>query len=268
MNDDELREVLRAPDGIDPLDPANVIAGAHRRRRKRGMAVGGAAAVAVLAVVAVSVIAGTRPSGSPVVEQPTPSVSTPKATRTTPQGPNVATLVAQCKAELRVHDLALGPKTAKQALLSSADGSLIVIADGKNWTACDTGYRQVGGSVRMSARSPGPIRRPATSDADAFAVANNVVTRAGKDFDYYWAAGLLPVGVTKVSYSFPGGSSVDAVVSGKYWLMRHSVPMAGPETTPSPERVEVRLLAADGAVLKKFKLQPGEQTCEQISHGC
>lgn len=264
MNDDELREALRAPGGIEPLDPANVIAGAHRRR-KRGMAAGGAAAVAVLAVVAVSVIAGTRPSGSPVVERPTPSVSTPKATRTTPQGPNVATLVAQCKAELRVHDLALGPKAAKQALLSSADGSLVVIADGKNWTACDTGYRQVGGSVKMSARSPGPIRRPTTSDADAFAVANNVVTRAGKDFDYYWAAGLLPVGVTKVSYSFPGGSSVDAVISGKYWLMRHSVPMT---STPGPERVEVRLLGANGSVLKKHVLQPGEQTCEQISHGC
>lgn len=263
MIDDELREALRAPAGIEPLDPANVIAGAHRRRRRRGMAAGGAAAVAVLAVVSVSVIAGTRPSGSPVVEQP--SVSTPKAPRVTPQGPNVASLVTACQAELRGHELSLGPGAAKQALMTAADGTLIVIADGKQWAACDTGYRQVGGPVKMSARSPGAIRRPALSDADAFAVANNMVTRAGKEFDYYWAAGLLPVGVTTVSYSFPGGSSVDAVVTGKYWLMRHSVPMTG---TPGPEPVEVRLLGAGGTVLKKFVLQPGEQTCEQISHGC
>jgi hypothetical protein len=264
MNDDELREALRAPGGIEPLDPAKVITGAHRRR-KRGVAVVGAAAVAVLAVVAVSVIAGTRPSGSPVVEQP--SVSTPsttKAPRATPQGPNVASLVAACQAELRGHELSLGSGAAKQAMLSGADGTLIVIADGKQWAACDTGYR-VGGSVGASARSPGAIRPPAMSDADAFAVANNMVTRAGKEFDYYWAAGMLPVGVTTVRYSFPGGSSVNAVVDGKYWLMRHAVPMTG---TPGPERVEVRLLGPSGTVLKKHVLQPGEQTCEQISHGC
>lgn len=267
MNGDELREALRPPDDIESLDPARVIAGAHRRR-KRGMAAGGAAVAAVLAVVAVGVIADSRPSGSPAVERPTPSISTPKATRTTPQGPNVPALVAQCKAELRAHDLALGPTAAKQAILSTADGTLMVVADGKNWTACDTGYRQVGHPVEMSVRNPGPIRRPAITNVDAFAVANNLVTKAGKSFDYYWAAGLLPSGVTTVSYSFPGGSTVDAVVEGKYWLMHHWVPMAGAESTASSERVEVRLLGPGGAVLKKFKLQPGLQTCEQISHGC
>jgi hypothetical protein len=99
-------------------------------------------------------------------------------------------------------------------------------------------------------------------------VANNELTKAGKTFNYYWAAGLLPTGVTTVRYTFPGGSSVDATVSGKYWLMQHSVPLPGPQTSVSPERVRVQLLGESGVALKKFALKPGEQTCAQITHGC
>ncbi|WP_433013743.1 hypothetical protein [Kribbella sp. CA-294648] len=264
MNDDDLREALRPPAGIEPLDPATVIAGA-RRRRKRTLATGGAAAVAVLAVVgAVSVFGGTRPTGSPVVEQPKPSVSTPKPSRAATPKPNVPALVALCKSALRRDQtLALGSTAAMQALLPTSQGVLVVIADSKHWAACDSGYRP-----EMSVREPGMVERPAISDTDAFAVANNELTKAGKTFDYYWAAGLLPAGVTAVRYTFPGGSSVDAIVSGRYWLMQHSVLLPGPRTSVSPERVRVQLLGANGAVLKKFALKPGEQTCAQITHGC
>jgi len=51
-------------------------------------------------------------------------------------------------------------------------------------------------------------------------------------------------------------------------MMQHWVPLPGPRTSVSPERVRVPLLRANGVVLTKFALQPGEQTCEQISHGC
>lgn len=265
MNEDDLREALRPSAGIEPLDPGAVIAGA-RRRRKRSLATGGAAAVAVLAVIGASVLVGTRPTGLPAVERPTPSVSTPKPSRTTSPGPNVAALVAQCKAELqRGQQWKFGPGTAKKALLVSTEGTLIVIADSKHWAACDNGYRGAGAPVEMSARAPSVTRRPKISDSNAFAVANNVVTKAGKDFDYYWAAGLLPDGVAAVRYSFPGGSSVEATVSGGYWMMQQWVAMAG---RVNPERVRVQLVGPGGAVLKTFVLEPGVQTCEQISHGC
>ncbi|MEU4390651.1 hypothetical protein [Kribbella sp. NPDC023855] len=266
MNDEDLREALRPPAGIEPLDPATVIAGA-RRRRKRNLATGGASAVAVLAVVvAASVFGGTRPTGNPVVEQPKPSVATAKPSRAaTPKSqPNVPALVALCKSALkRDQTLVLGPAAAKQALLSTPRGAVIVIADSKHWAACDSGDRP-----DMAVREPGTVKRPAISDTDAFAVAHNELTRAGKTFNYYWAAGLLPTGVTTVRYTFPGGSSVNATVSGKYWLMQHSVPLPGPQASVSPERVRVQLLGDSGVVLKKFALKPGEQTCAQITHGC
>jgi hypothetical protein len=94
MNGDELREALRPSGDIDPLDPAKVIAGAHRRRR-RGIATVGASAGAVLAVVAVGVVVGIQSSGSPVIEQPVaPSSSTPTPISTpTPSASVVPPLV-------------------------------------------------------------------------------------------------------------------------------------------------------------------------------
>jgi len=214
MNDEELREALRAPSGIEPLDPAYVIAGA-RRRRKRSLVTGGAAAVAVLAVVGASVLAGTRPTGLPVVEQSTPSPGTPKPSRAAqpkPPKPDLVALVKQCKlAVQRNQELVLEAKAAKQASLSSPRGTLIVLADSKHWTACDNGYRPKDPSVRR----PVAIRRPALSDIDAFAVAGNELTKAGKTFDYYWAAGMLPAGVATVSYTFPGGSCTKEEDNGK-----------------------------------------------------
>jgi hypothetical protein len=263
MNDDDLREALRPPGDIEPLDPARVIAGA-RRRRRRSLATGGAAAVAVLAVAGAGVFAGSRPTGLPVVEQSTPTTSTAKPSRTTPSATpqvDLDALTAQCKSALRRdQELVFGPATGRRASLSSPQGTLIVVADSKHWAACDSGYRP----IELSVRKPAAIRRPALSDTDAFAVASNAVTKAGKSYDYYWAAGLLPAGVTAINYIFPGGTTAEAVVSGNYWMLQHWIPGA----SLSPQRVRVQLIGSTGAVLKTFTLKPGEQTCAQISHGC
>jgi hypothetical protein len=268
MNDDELRDALRPADGIEPLDPAKVIAGANRRRR-RNLTAGGAAAAAVLAVVAGGVIAVNGTSGSPAIDPvSTPSNPSPSTART-PQASSAieAQVLAGCRSAVAEADPHPGAKVTRQAVLSTADGTAIIIADGKYWAACDTGYQD--GAREVSVRQPAEIVRPDAGDADAFAVANNVVTKAGKEYDYFWAGGLLPAGVKTVRYTFPDAASEDAVATDKYWLMRHWSPRADGQRTPgAPAKIRVRLLGANGAVLGDLRLEWGKQTCAQITHGC
>jgi len=85
MNDNDLRDLLQVdPDELTPLDPSQVIAGAHRRRRTRGLLSAGIAAAAVAAVVAGSIQVaadrdGREPFAPPVAGTPNagPSTSTP-----------------------------------------------------------------------------------------------------------------------------------------------------------------------------------------------
>lgn len=284
MIDDELRDALRSDDGIEPLDPAKVITGAQRRRRNRDLTTGSLAAVAVLAVVVGGVIAtdGTN-SGAPVDP---PVVGTPSSTpsarsSTTPRAASTpamsaAQLLANCKVALAEEDPKPGANATQQALLESPQGSVLVIADSKYWAACDNGYISEG-EAQVSARRPADLAAPSPEDTDAFAVAQNRLTQPSgnyDDFEYYWAAGRLPTGVKTVRYTFPDGKTVDATVQGKYWLMHYwslqQTPggSEGGATPGAPERIRVRLVAADGTVVNDFRLAEPEQICAQITHGC
>jgi hypothetical protein len=83
MNDNDIRELLQAdPDELTPLDPATVIAGAHRRRRTRGVITAGIASAAVAAVVAGSIYTaadqdGREPFAPPIAGTPSAALSTP-----------------------------------------------------------------------------------------------------------------------------------------------------------------------------------------------
>lgn len=280
MNDDEIRDALRPDEHIAPLDPAKVIAGARRRRRTRNLTTGGLAAVAVLAIATGGVMAANGLNGSPAVDPPlggTPTAVPSARTTGTPgavassanPGENV---LARCQTALSGAEPRPGPKATQQAILPGADGAVVVIADSLYWAACDSGYNG-NGVVEVSARRPAGLATPSTSDTDAFAVANNRVTKAGKVYEYYWAAGRLPAGVKTVRYGFPDGRTLDAVVTGKYWLMRYWSPStandgAGGSTPGLPAKIRVRLLAANGSVVNDFRLEWGAQTCAQISHGC
>jgi hypothetical protein len=280
MNDDEIRDALRADEHIVPLDPAKVIAGARRRRRTRNLTTGGLAAVAVLAIATGGIITANGLNGSPAVDPPlggTPTAVPSARTTGTPgavassanPGENV---LARCQAALSGAEPRPGPKATQQAILPGADGAVVVIADSLYWAACDSGYNG-NGVVEVSARRPAGLATPSTSDTDAFAVANSRVTKAGKDYEYYWAAGRLPAGVKTVRYGFPDGRTLDAVVTGKYWLMHYWSPStandgAGGSTPVQPAKIRVRLLAANGSVVNDFRLEWGAQTCAQISHGC
>jgi hypothetical protein len=122
--------------------------------------------------------------------------------------------VAACKKLLASSGERPGRNAKVVARLDGSPGAVLVLADSNYWAGCDTAYARHDG--QGSIRQPARITKPSASDADAFAVANNIIPTAGKDYEYYWAAGLLPAGVAKIAYTFPDGGTTNAVVKGNY----------------------------------------------------
>ena len=150
------------------------------------------------------------------------------------------------------------------ARLDGAPGTVLVLADSNYWTACDTAYARQNGAGSL--RQPARIATPAAS-SDTFAVANNIIPMQGKDYEYYWAAGVLHKGVTGITYTFPDGAKANAVVKGKYWLMQHRSANPWVQGDADRPQIKVALSRTDGST-KNFLLTWGEQTCAQITHGC
>jgi hypothetical protein len=265
--EDELRAALAPDSSIPPLDPARVIAGAHRRKTRTFAT----AAVAVIAVAGVATggILGRTLADAPEPADPALTTATPSSTpvpsakqtvtpgrtasNTTPLTP------AACLAELNGQQ-GPGTKATQQSMLDDALGKTVVLADSRYWVVCDNSGGQV------SARAPQRLKRPGVQESDAFAVATEVLDRPDGQREFFWAGGMLPSGVATVRYTFPDGKSVDAAVAGSFWLLRHlsTAPPAG----PSAKQIRVRLLSGANAVLADFRLDWGTQTCAQISHGC
>ena len=293
--EDDLRAALAPDETIASLDPARVIAGAHRRRRVRGLAAAGVAAVAVIGVAAGGLLASggslgyapqpaepgptapvpslapqttetPRPTALPSLaptgsrwagsKTASPETSGPESTTTTVLPPTMASCLKEAGA---VSEQAPGVG-AKQR--GSLDGRLIVVADSDYWVACDNTFRPT-----PTVRSPDRLEKPKIQDNDAFAVAGNTIDTAAGQRDFYWAAGMLPSGVATVRYTFADGSVVNAKVSNGFWMMRHVSTVAS--TAPSPaNRIRVQLLSPTGGVANDIRLNWGTQTCAQISHGC
>ena len=58
-------------------------------------------------------------------------------------------------------------------------------------------------------------------------------------YQYFWAAGLMPDGVAKIMYTFPGGRTAFAQVTGDYWVMQYEGDRLSPVTSTartSPSR--------------------------------
>lgn len=304
--DDELRDALRPDDGISPLDPATVIAGAHRRRRLRGLAAAGLASVAVLAVAAGGLLASGNPTGTAPAPAgpPTARTSGPKAGVTptppatpslgpdsrvvtrgatvgptstpggsgtpepppvaTPDGPEaIAAFMSACRSALQAEDPGPGASAVRKATLAGPDGTLMVFAGSNYWGACDNTYDR----PEVSLRRPARMQRPSKNDLTSLAVANDRLTWSGQLYESYWAAGMLPAGVSGVRYTFPDGAGVDATVVGEFWLMQYRSLTPG-GNQPSRPKIKVELFGANGGVLATHQLEWGEHTCAQITHGC
>ncbi|GAB2562839.1 hypothetical protein [Kribbella endophytica] len=176
--------------------------------------------------------------------------------------------VAACKALLAGADQNRPGRTAQQvARLDGGAGSIVVLADAKDWTACDTAYARQ--NEKGSLRAPARIAKPSARDTAAFAVAANIIPRDGKDYNYYWATGLVPSGVAKIAYTFPDGTTTQAVVQGNYWMVQHQDARPWtPGSDAGAQQIAVKLTGANGSVVRTFKLDWGTHTCAQITHGC
>lgn len=124
--------------------------------------------------------------------------------------------------------------------------------------------------LRGSIRRPAAIAKPAPDDAEAFAVAvaNNLISVKGKQYEYYWAAGQLPSGVASIAYTFPDGQTTKAVITGNYWVMQHQTATPWKEGSPQGAQIQVALYLANGQPTRSFLLNWGQDNCAQISHGC
>lgn len=180
--------------------------------------------------------------------------------------------VAACKSWLKQvaadrGEPAPGPSAKVVAQVNGAPGAVLILADSKYWAGCDTAFAR-NGSGEGSIRQPAKIARPAPGDAEAFTVANNLISIKGKQYEYYWAAGQLPSNVAKISYTFPDGKTTQAVVKGNYWVMQHQTATPWKEGSPQGAQIQVALYLANGQPTRSFLLSWGEDTCAQISHGC
>lgn len=245
------------------------------------LAVGGLAVAAVAGIALAAAAANDSPDiptassvGGP--DPATPSQATPA---TVPQGKT--TLPAGVPTRPREKALPKGAVKACKELLESQrplgsakvvaridgePGTVLVLANGNYWAGCSTAYARHNGEGSL--RKPAKVGRPPVT-ADMFAVANNIIPMQGKEYDYYWAAGQLPLGVARIAFTFPDGATTNAVVKGNYWLMQHREARPWvPGSDVSRAKIKVTLHRSNGSVLKEFRLTWGEQTCAQITHGC
>jgi hypothetical protein len=217
-----------------------------------------------------------RTAPAPVVATPSPATA-PKSVvssagrkpvvpqRPQPQQPP-ADPVAACKSWLKDSGQPDPSSSAKVvARLDGTPGTVLILADSNYWVGCDTAFARTGGG-QGSLRQPARIGIPPLT-ADTFAVANNLIPIGGQQYDYFWAAGRLPQGITKVTYVFPDDTTTDAVIKGSYWVMQHQNKVPWHEGAAPTTQVIVRLFNARGLVTS-FDLQWGKQTCAQITHGC
>jgi hypothetical protein len=233
------------------------------------------AALATPAPATPSLATPKTPVAVPPSQIPAEAGRTPAPSKPVLQKPAVkeppADPVAACKTWLKDAagargEPAPGPNAKVAARLDGAPGTVLILADSKYWAGCDTAFARNGS--QGSIRQPAAITKPAPGDAEAFTVANNLISVKGKQYEYYWSAGQLPSGVASIAYTFPDGQTTDAVIKGDYWVMQHQSATPWKEGSPEGPQIQVVLYGVSGQPMRNFLLNWGEDTCAQISHGC
>jgi hypothetical protein len=212
----------------------------------------------------------TSPSQIPAGAGRTPAPSKPVLRKPAVKEPP-SDAVAACETWLKDAagargEPAPGPNAKVVARLDGAPGTVLILADSKYWAGCDTAFARNGS--QGSIRQPAKIAKPAPGDAEAFTVANNLISVKGKQYEYYWSAGQLPSGVASIAYTFPDGQTTDAVIKGNYWVMQHQTATPWKEGSPEGPQIQVALYGVNGQPMRNFLLNWGEDTCAQVSHGC
>ena len=84
------------------------------------------------------------------------------------------------------------------------------------------------------------------------------------------AGGILPDGVTGITYRFPTGDPVPAqtVVDGQgrtWWFVRSDVPAPAGNEMNSPS---IEVVVSLSGVQRTYELDWAAHTCAQVNHGC
>lgn len=146
-------------------------------------------------------------------------------------------------------------------------GTVTIWTAGDRWQVCDTFAAIDGGPPTLFAIQSGNADQP-----ERLRLSQNTVEVDGKLRSEYVAGGLIPNGVTRITYSFPDGTEVDAVLEGDAWTMVY-LPTTGPLSGES--RVNLTSLDpvtvhvwAGGDNADSYPLEWGVDTCAQVNHGC
>ena len=150
------------------------------------------------------------------------------------------------------------------AWTATAQGTTVVMAGGDQAVACNV-------APDLAVSHPVAVQPPAQPAARDFDFANGTASnvQAGQG-DHTWAGGVLPQGVTSVTYAFPDGHEQRAVVQDGYWVMQYLSDASWSRDLQSS--VEVRLDGPAGPQTLELPLMPegGDLPfgCNQVSHGC
>jgi hypothetical protein len=239
MNDNDLRELLQAdPDELTPLDASRVIAGAHRRRRTRGVLAAGIASAAVAAVVAGSIYTAADQDGREPFAPPV--AGTPSAPRPSPgdsqyvfqNGPQVIGELPP-NGSVRIAPYHLFKTSGTQwAVISQLPGEPETAPFG--WWAT-VGNDNIGDGTDPGIQSTGVGKAQLVSSVFNSPRAATVIYTTGKKA---WYAKVYRLG------GITGWVESSALVTGS----------AAVNATPGPEGDEVSVFAydADGKLLTSF----------------
>jgi hypothetical protein len=238
---------------VTPPPEQNLPPGARERIRARLMAEPPRrswlspvlAAAAVLAVVAVGAwfargggVDDAAPAGGP-----SETATAPQETPTTPDPPGVCA------------DVMPFPNAG----MIASHGTTTLWKSSRSWVVCDTFASQDGGAPTLLAVHN--VEAPYAPDQTSLAISENHLMTGESQ---YFAAGRAFDGVTSISYRFPDGHVVSAVVADGMWSMDYR-PRQGPLAegdTSGLGPIEVT------AGSHTFTLDWGTGTCAQVNHGC
>lgn len=212
---------------------------------------------------------GVAPAGgttSPTPPKPSPSGRTP------PQNPpsTTPTLTAEgaydtCETQVRRQARLMGDgpvgDVQGRVITSTADATTVVVSDGMSAWACN-----VAPDTALSHEVPDAP--PHDVDAGTFAFALNAASNVGAGpGNLSWAGGVLPRGVSGLTYVFPDGHAEPAVTNDGYWVMQYLSPEPWGRNLNTTDPVQVQLTGPGGDQTVTVPLG-FETVCNQVTHGC
>lgn len=135
------------------------------------------------------------------------------------------------------------------------------MSDGTSAWACNV-------EPDLALSHPVPDSAPQDADAHTFAFALNDARNVGAEVgDLAWAGGVLPKGVSELTYVFPDGHSEPAVTKDGYWVMQYLSEKPWGRDITKTDPVQVQLTGPGGDQTVAVPLGP-ETVCNQVTHGC